>query len=117
MEISTTNPPALDAARGKRGRKTYRHAFVLASVFLDSIVLDTPLKELETMAAKLASEGIDVEQAYQTLAQSDATDTPNVFSGTSGTKRSRHRPFRLLACNAIEYGLILSRNRMPGKHR
>jgi hypothetical protein len=79
---------ALDPTGVERNRKIRRHAFVLASVLFDFIVLDTPLKELETVAAKLASEGIDIEQAHQTLAQSNPTDAPDVFSGTFGTKRS-----------------------------
>jgi hypothetical protein len=41
----------------------------------------------------LASEGIDIEQTYQALAEADPADAPNVFSGTSGTKRPCHRTF------------------------
>jgi hypothetical protein len=86
---------ATDATGGERSRKIYRHTFILASVFLDSFVFDAPLKKLETVAAKLAPERIDIEQAYQALAEADPADAPNVFSGTSGTKRSRHRTFSL----------------------
>jgi hypothetical protein len=46
------------------------------------------LKKFETMAAKLAPEGIDIKQAYQAFPEAYPADPPDVFSGTSGTKWS-----------------------------
>jgi hypothetical protein len=81
---------AMNVTRVEGNRQTCRHPVIFAAVFFEPLVLDTPLKELETMAAKLAPEGIDVEEAYQTLGQTDPTDTSDILAGTSGTKRSRH---------------------------
>jgi hypothetical protein len=84
---------AIDATGSERRLKIHRYTFILAPVFLDFSVFDTPLKEFETVAAKLAPKGINIEQAYQALTQADPADTRNVFSGASGTKRSWHRIF------------------------
>ena len=63
------------------------------------------------MAAKLAPEGIDIEQAYQALAEADPADTLDVFSGTSGTKRSWHRTFSpYLPAHAIGRGHFRSQS-------
>jgi hypothetical protein len=99
-------PPALNRAGVKINRKTRRHAFVLTPVFLDSFVFDAPLKKLETVAAKLAPEGIDIEKTYQALAETDPADALNVFSGTSRTKRPWHRIFspRFLQTRSINQG-------------
>jgi hypothetical protein len=55
------HPLPSDGARGERNRKIRRQTFILAAIFLDSFVCDTPLETLETVAAKLALEGINIE--------------------------------------------------------
>src|SRR4029453_7650785 len=52
------HPLSSDRARGERNRKIHRQTFILAAIFLDSFIRDTPLEALETVAAKLALEGI-----------------------------------------------------------
>jgi len=49
------------------------------------------LKELKTVAAKLAPEGINVKEAHYLFPEADPADALNVFFGASGTKRSWHR--------------------------
>src|SRR5262245_46848465 len=82
---------ALNRANVEHNWKTRRHTFILAPVFLDPLIRDTPLKELKTVAAKLTPEGIHVKQAHQLLPEAEPADALNVFFGTSGTKRSWHR--------------------------
>ena len=82
---------ALNRANVEHNWKTRRHTFILAPVLLDPFIRDTPLKELKTVAAKLAPERINVKKAHQLLPEADPANALNVFFGASGTKRSWHR--------------------------
>ena len=60
-----------------------------ALVFFDPRVCDAPLQESESVPARLAPEGINVKEAYQTL-RTDPTDSFNVFAGALGTNWLLH---------------------------
>jgi hypothetical protein len=52
-------------------------------------IFDTPLQKSESVTARLAPEGINVKEAYQTFG-TDTMDSFNVIAGALGTNRLRH---------------------------
>jgi hypothetical protein len=58
-------------------------------VQLDSGICDAPLHDSESVPARFAPEGINVEDAHQTF-KTDSTDSFNEIAGTLGTSRLRH---------------------------
>ena len=60
-----------------------------ALVYLDLSICDAPLQESESAPARLAPEGLNVKEAYQTF-RTEPTDSFNVFTGAPWTNRLRH---------------------------
>src|SRR5262245_47537486 len=61
----------------------------IALVSLDFRIYDAPLQDSESVPARLAPEGINVEDAHQTF-RTNSTDSFNIIAGTLGTNRLSH---------------------------
>ena len=71
-----------------------------ALVYLDLSICEAPLQESESAPARLAPEGINVKEAYQTF-RTEPTDSFNVFTGAPWTNRLRHLNVSLAWCSRV----------------
>jgi hypothetical protein len=84
----------------KRYGETYLHALVLAPIFVDPYVAHTPFTLSETLAAKLALEGIDIEVTQQNFEKPGARNAPDKFPSAVRTFQLSHS--MPLICTVVE---------------
>ena len=75
----------VDGITGKRSRETRRHSVIVAPIFLNPLVTYTPLHETKAVAAQLAPERIDINDAQQTFFEPDPRNPFGVIARTIRT--------------------------------